>query len=380
MSALTLRNARMVLDNELVHGALTVADGRIAAIDEGGASTGEDLDGDWLLPGFVELHTDHLETHYRPRPGVRWPMTAAVLAHDAQVAAAGITTVLDCIRIGRDGEDDVEDGEMRRLATALQDASTAGSLRSAHLLHLRCEVSAPNMLTDLAGFEADPAVSLMSMMDHTPGERQFASLEQAALYYKGSQGFSDDHFREFVDARSGNSMRYATAHREHVATLCRQRRIRLASHDDANRAHIDEAVGHGVVVAEFPTTLEAATHARAAGLHILMGGPNVVRGQSHSGNVSARSLAEHGLLDILSSDYVPFSLMQAVFTLADEPNPLQLPDAVRLVAAAPAAAIGLEDRGRLALGLSADLVRVHRPGPGDTPIVRAVWRAGRRVV
>ena len=153
----------------------------------------------------------------------------------------------------------------------------------------------------------------------------------------------------------------------------------MASHDDASVAHVDEAHGLGVAIAEFPTTREAAERARSLGIGVLMGAPNVVRGRSHSGNVSARALAEAGLLDLLSSDYVPFSLLQAVFELADTVPGMDLPRALRRVSTAPAAALGLDDRGRLVSGLRADLVRVRRPEPASVPIVRAVWRAGRRV-
>jgi len=166
--------------------------------------------------------------------------------------------------------------------------------------------------------------------------------------------------------------------RKAIADLCRKRGIVLASHDDATRAHVDEAVEQGIHVAEFPTTLEAAAASKQAGLSVLMGAPNMVRGGSHSGNVSARELVEHGHLDILSSDYIPFSLIQSTFFLGETVEGITLPDAVRLVTKNPANAVGFDDRGVIEVGKRADLVRVRVDE--HIPVVRTVWREGRRVV
>ena len=152
--------------------------------------------------------------------------------------------------------------------------------------------------------------------------------------------------------------------------------MRLASHDDATQAHVAEAIEAGAVIAEFPTTQEAATAARAAGLSIVGGAPNVVRGRSHSGNASALEFARAGLLDILSSDYVPVALLHAAFKLAEEGG-MSLPDAVATVSANPAAAAGLVDRGIVKPGLRADLIRV---GMSDgLPVALASWREGERI-
>ena len=151
----------------------------------------------------------------------------------------------------------------------------------------------------------------------------------------------------------------------------------LASHDDATVAHVDEAIAQGIRVAEFPTTVEAASASKGAGLGVLMGAPNVIRGASHSGNVSARTLAEQGLLDILSSDYIPFSLIQSAFFLGEVVEGISLPQAVAMVSKNPADAVGLTDRGVIETGRRGDLVRVRVDE--HVPVVRTVWREGRRV-
>ncbi|QKC93707.1 alpha-D-ribose 1-methylphosphonate 5-triphosphate diphosphatase [Mesorhizobium sp. NZP2298] len=372
-----LSNARIVLADEIVEGSLVLRDGFIAGIDAGAARTGEDMGGDYVIPGLVELHTDHLEGHYAPRPKVRWNPIAAVLAHDAQVATAGITTVLDALRVGMDEDADLTLADIRKLADAIEDSVAQDRLRADHFLHLRCEVSAPDCLQAFANFDQDDRVKLASLMDHAPGQRQFVNLETYAYYYQRKLKLTDRDFKLFCEKRMAESARYSAPNRAVIAAACQERGIVLASHDDATSGHVDEAIEQGVRVAEFPTTEEAARASKAAGLGVLMGAPNVMRGASHSGNVSARTLASDGLLDILSSDYIPFSLIQSAFFLGDMVEGISLPQAVAMVSKNPAEAVGLTDRGIIEQGRRADLVRVRVDD--HVPVVRTVWRQGRRV-
>jgi alpha-D-ribose 1-methylphosphonate 5-triphosphate diphosphatase len=373
-----LSNATIVLADSLLEGSVVVEDGIIAEIRPGTRREDVDLDGDYLIPGLVELHTDHLETHFAPRPRVRWNPIAAVQAHDAQIAASGITTVFDAIRVGIDEHADVAPGELRDLADAVEAGVAAGRLRAEHLIHLRCEVSAPDCLESFVAIKDHRLVRLASLMDHAPGQRQFANPEAYRTYYQGKLKMSDAALEAFIARRHGESQQFADRHRRAIAELCHEAGIVLASHDDATPDHVAEAVALGTRVAEFPTTIAAAEASRGAGMAILMGGPNVVRGGSHSGNVSARALAEQGLLDILSSDYIPFSMLQSAFCLADSVDRISLPEAVQLVTKRPAAAAGLEDRGEIAIGKRADLV--HLRVEAGIPIVLTVWRQGRRVI
>jgi alpha-D-ribose 1-methylphosphonate 5-triphosphate diphosphatase len=377
MSEQIFSNARIVLEDRIVDGSVVVRDGLIAAIDEGSSRTGEDFGGDYLIPGLVELHTDHLESHYSPRPGVRWHMTSAIQAHDAQIVTSGITTVFDCLRMGSDEDGGFDKGEMRDMADAIQAAERDDRLRAEHLIHLRCEVASDNVLVHFADFEKDPHVRLVSLMDHSPGQRQFQTMEQYTLYYKTKRGLTDDQFARFVESRLSLSERYSAMHRDALAKACAERGITVASHDDATLAHVEEAKGHGVKLAEFPTSIEAAEASHQSGMSVLMGAPNVVRGKSHSGNIAARDLAKRGVLDVLSSDYVPLSLLHASFVLADEIDGISLPQAIAMVTSTPARTVSLSDRGRIEAGLRADLVRVRRDE--GVPVIRAVWRQGRRV-
>lgn len=371
-----LRNAMIVLRDEVRPGVVLIRDGSIADISAS-STMGEDLEGDYLVPGLIELHTDHLEGHYSPRPGVRWNAIAAVQAHDAQIAASGITTVFDCLRMGSDEDGGFDPHEMRLLADAIETAQGHDRLRADHLLHLRCEVSSPDVLDALEQFKTDRNVRLASLMDHAPGQRQFQTMEQYTLYYKTKRGLSDEAFERYVATRREQSARYSAVHRKAVAEHCRAAGVTLASHDDATLAHVDEAIADGVRLAEFPTSLEAARASHEAGMSVLMGAPNIVRGGSHSGNIAARDLADAGILDVLSSDYIPSSLIHAAFLLAEGEGAISLPEAVALVASTPARTVRLDDRGEIALEKRADLVRVrHHYG---LPTVRSVWRGGQRV-
>lgn len=377
-------NAQIVLNDEIVHGCVQVKDGVISDVSSGVSSvtsTALDCQGDYLIPGLIELHTDHLETHYSPRPGVRWEMLPAIQAHDAQIAAAGITTVFDCLRCGQERTGQFDTGEMKNLALVMQQASEQNRLRIEHRLHLRCEVSAGDVMDDFQLFEQVPEVGLVSLMDHSPGQRQFPTLEGYAAYHQKRLKMTDDEFAHYVDVRVSASEKYSDKHRQQLSQLCAQRGIPLASHDDATLSHVNESILFGVSIAEFPTTLEAARESHQAGQGVLMGAPNVVRGQSHTGNVAARTLLENNCLDILSSDYIPSSLLQAVFLLALEWQVISLPKAIALVTKNPANAMSLKDRGEIAVGRRADLVQVaHAPGQDITPIVRSVWRNGTRVM
>jgi alpha-D-ribose 1-methylphosphonate 5-triphosphate diphosphatase len=153
--------------------------------------------------------------------------------------------------------------------------------------------------------------------------------------------------------------------------------VPLASHDDTTSEHVVAAVRDGVSVAEFPTTIEAAEGLHQAGVQILMGAPNVVRGGSHAGNIAAVDLAKRGLLDILSSDYVPSSLLMAAIQLPHHAPGIDLAAAIRTVTCNPARAVGLTDRGTIEVGQRADLIRVHVAQ--NVPVVRSTWREGRRV-
>jgi alpha-D-ribose 1-methylphosphonate 5-triphosphate diphosphatase len=377
---LVLSNARLVLADRVVNnGWVAIADGRIVEIGDGAPpGRSDDVDGDHLIPGLVELHTDHLEAHFMPRPGVRWAPVAAVMSYDAQLAGSGITTVLDSLRVWQEEGAAGIGGEAETLANAVDSARSCGMLRADHFLHLRCEVPMPNVVAEAAALIGRPGVRLLSLMDHTPGQRQFRDENKLRNYYRGkSGGLSNAELDVLFERRRRYSRLYRDDNYRELVSLARRHRTPLASHDDTTLDHVAQAIDDGVAIAEFPTTLEAAERLHAAGVRVLMGAPNLVRGASHSGNVATSDLAQAGILDALSSDYIPASLLLAAMGLPRIVSGIELPAAVRTVTKTPAEAVGLHDRGEIAVGKRADLVRVRTAR--DLPVVVSVWRQGRRV-
>jgi alpha-D-ribose 1-methylphosphonate 5-triphosphate diphosphatase len=378
IDALVLTNARIVTESEVVEGSLTVRGGRIVEIAAGPSRAPGciDLGGDWLLPGFVELHTDNLERLFTPRPGVRWPADAAMLTHDAQVAAAGITTVCDAVCVGFYGGKSERLDYLNLSIDVLHRAQAAGALKAEHHLHLRLELTDPHMLELFEPLKDEPSLRLVSFMDHTPGQRQWRDLDKLRAFHLGREVRNEDEFQAMVARRLAEQEAYVHRHRAEVLRLLEGHAVARASHDDSTTEHVLEARESGCTISEFPTTVAAAEAAREAGMGIVMGAPNLVIGGSHSGNVAAAELVERGLLDAFSSDYVPASLLHAAFLLR-EGFGIPLPQAIAPITRNPAALLGLHDRGSIAPGLRADLVRVREIGA--TPAVVAVWREGQRI-
>lgn len=379
MTETILANAMLVLPNEVIHGAIRVQEGQIAAIDAGGSvpQGAIDCEGDLLMPGLIELHTDNLERHIEPRPRVNWPHASAIIAHDAELASVGITTVFDALRVGSVVSNKKANyGEYARLlADEILDLRATGALRISHFLHLRAEVCSETLIDELAKFGPDDRIGIVSLMDHTPGQRQFRDLTQLRAYVCGKHGLSETEFESHVADQVALSQRLGAAHEAAAVTETRRFGAVLASHDDTTAEQVAISARHGAHFAEFPTTVEAARACHDHGIKVMMGAPNLIRGGSHSGNVAAHKLAEADLLDILSSDYVPSALLSAALMLGDLWG--DVARGMRTVTSAPAAAVGLQDRGQLTLGARADLIRVARVG--GAAALRGTWVQGLRV-
>jgi len=373
-----LKNAQIVLHDEIRLGSIRFDASGILDISSGpSGAAGEDCDGDFVIPGLVELHTDNVERHFQPRPNVFWPNHhAAVLAHDAEMASAGVTTVFDALSIGDyDGNNHARRALFAGMVQGVTEAMAQGACKIEHHLHFRCELSDPRLLETLEPLAQSHPVALASLMDHTPGQRQWRDTTTLKSYM-ARNGMTDLEIEESLAKRIARGSRYAPQNWTAVLALFAGKDVVLATHDDTTIADIDQGADAGIRISEFPCSLEAAQHARRKGMRTIGGAPNIVRGGSHSGNVSIMDLAKAGILDALSSDYVPSSLLQAVFTVAQElERPLY--EMVRLVTSNTARMVGLDDRGVIAPGKRSDLVRLHHRGAA--PAVQAVYAQGRRV-
>ena len=375
---LTLKNAKIVTPTEIVEGSVHLRDGLIAEIQSGknGPASAIDLDGDYLIPGLVDLHTDNFERLVRPRNSVDWPVTAALVAHDAQMVSAGITTIFDSLYVGFLGFGSRSFDTLKNTIAELDTCRRSLMFRGDHLLHLRAEVSMEVMPEQFASVYPEPSVRLVSLMDHTPGQRQWRDLDKYVAMEKRDFHLTEEEINNFLKTSKERHEKVSPANRVKVISMVKGHSVVLASHDDTTVEHVDAAHAEGITVSEFPTTIEAAERARARGLHIVAGSPNLVLGRSHSGNVSAEELARRGLLDALASDYVPSSLLHGAFLL-NERLAMPLPEAIKMVTMAPARIAGLHDRGSIETGMRADLARVKIVQ--GLPLPLAVWREGVRV-
>ncbi len=372
-----LANATLVLPNETLTGSVRIAGETIIEVASGAAipAGAIDCDGDFVCPGLVELHTDNLERHIQPRPRVDWPHAAAILAHDAELASTGITTVFDAMRIGSIPSGQRYKKYARDLSRELWNLREQDALKISHFLHLRAEVCSETLVAELDEFDADDRVGLVSLMDHTPGQRQFRDMAQLEAYMKGKHGMNDDDFLQHVAQLKALRERFGDRHEVETVKAARRFGAMLASHDDTTDAQVRTSAGHGITLAEFPTTVEAARACHDHGIKVMMGAPNVIRGGSHSGNVAAHELAELGHLDILSSDYVPAALLLSAARLGEMWG--DMARGLRTVTQTPAQVVGLDDRGELRAGARADVIRFRlREG---APALNGVWSRGRRV-
>jgi alpha-D-ribose 1-methylphosphonate 5-triphosphate diphosphatase len=379
MTETVLNNATLVLPEGEIRGTVRLVQGWIAEMLPEHDEAGTDLGGDYLLPGIVDIHTDHMEKHVFPRHHVLWDPLNAIMAHDAQMIGSGTTTVFDALVVGSS----IKRPERREILApcieALERLGAAGMLRARHLVHLRCEVSDPETPGLVAKVLNHPLVTIASTMDHTPGDRQSPDVERYITRQAAALDLSLDEMRSKTAELIERSARVAAEVRSDVARQVLGRGLRLMSHDDATREHVRFAHAEGSTVAEFPTTLEAAREARRQGMSIVAGAPNFLRGGSQSGNVAVRDLLREMLVDMLSSDYVPRSPIDCAFAIADDPEmPYTLPEALDLVTRNPARAAGLDDRGAMEAGQRADLIRVRRM-EGRIHIAQ-VWVGGRLVM
>jgi alpha-D-ribose 1-methylphosphonate 5-triphosphate diphosphatase len=379
MTETILTNATLVLADAVARGTVVLAHGRIAAVEMGRTSRAPgalDLDGDYLIPGAVDLHTDNLERQVQPRSNARWPSRAAMVAHDAQCAAAGVTTVLDALCLGDLG---FEIGRVKTFQDGVADLDAladTGLLKAEHFLHLRCELPARDMIEMLDPVAEHARVRMISLMDHSPGIGQYCNME----YYRSirrKEGMTEDAIDRRIAELTAQRAELRLPNRRALLARVAGLGVVLASHDDNTDDDIAENHADGIGISEFPVSMRAALAARAHGMAVIAGAPNIVRGGSHSGNVGVADLVRARAVDALASDYVPAALIDAAFQ-APARTGITLAEGVAMISDAPARMAGLADRGRIAAGLHGDLVRV-RVHEG-LPVVRQVWREAERVI
>ncbi len=371
-----LTNARIILPDGVMDGTVVLRGRLIAEIQPGRshAPGAQDCEGDDLIPGLVDVHTDNLERQVQPRANARWPSRSAFLAHDAQCAAAGVTTVLDALCIGDLGFDQERDQTFLDGVRDLTEMHGTGLMKSEHLLHLRCELPGEDMPRILDTVADHPLVAMLSMMDHSPGVGQYRDISRYIKMRVRQTNWSEAEVMARIAALREKRERVVPKHRQWVLDRVAHRDLPLASHDDESATQIADHAALGIRISEFPVTMEAAEAARDMGVAVIGGAPNIVRGGSHSGNVSVMEVVRAGAMDTIASDYVPAAMIEAAYACEEA---MGLAPAIATITANPARMCRMDDRGRIAPGLRADLVQIkHHAG---LPFVRRVWREGGRI-
>ena len=380
-NALTFTNAKLVLKDTIVDGAVCVKDGVIDEIRTGKGlvfdSPHVDCGGSYLIPGLIDLHGDDIEYEIGAKgpkaSPTRMPVELALLQSDRNSVAWGITSRLHAIAYW----EEESKGRSKRLSADIIDRigklSDEGRLLAEHWVDLRYEITGDPAYT-LEVMQHD-SVRMISLMDHTPGEGQFKDDASYKALNKSISGFSDEELDRILEQKR-NAQSAKRENMETVAAVARKRGQFIASHDDHLPEKVDAMKELGATIAEMPVTMEAARRARSLGQTVTMAAPNVLRGGSSSGNLNAVDAIKADVLDALCSDYyLPANMMAAFKLVADGVCPL--PQAVGYITWGAARGMGLADRGSLAEGQRADLVVVE--ARADYPIAMMTVRCGKPV-
>lgn len=380
-----IHNGRIVLADRVIHGAVAIANGRIHAVIEEESSDFEDVveakeaddrtDRDtflkehpeaivldaadnYVLPGLIDIHCDAIEKEVQPRPNTLFPLPLALMEFERKLPVHGITTMYHSLSLGV-GLSLRGDHYLTGMVELIREYNNRRSMIR-NLIHLRFEVSHHAGLPIAERYVQDGAVQYISFMDHSPGMGQYRKPGSFERYVMKNQGVTMDEVQTIVEELEGRRQAVDRDRLSGLAKLARERGIAVASHDDDTEDQVDLSMGLGAGISEFPITMETARYASARGMRVCVGAPNIVRGVSHDGNLSATEAIREGAADLICSDYHPSSLLSAIFKIADE-GVADLPAAVRMSSLNPAQAMMIDDRvGSIERGKSADLIIVGR--------------------
>jgi alpha-D-ribose 1-methylphosphonate 5-triphosphate diphosphatase len=379
--SLIITNGNLVLKDRIAEQTdLAVVNGKIRSI---GTISEQDRDlprvdasGLWVMPGFIDLHSDAIEKAIEPRPRAELPIELALTELDKNLAACGITTMHHCISFtGK------EDNRLRYYERSAELVRSIKQLAPDMLVrtrvHARYEILETGAIPLLNELMQQRLIDLLSLMDHTPGQGQFRNKAYLYEYYTKAAHLTRKQVDDMVKRRVALRSNFDDGHVRSLVQESLARQIPVASHDDDTQAKVAWVHDMGVGISEFPVTMEAARTAHDLGMGVLMGAPNIIFGRSLSDNLSGRDAVFAQCCNLIGSDYSPSTLLHAVFRLEQE-GLGNMPELIQMISHQPAICIGQSDQlGSIEKGLSADLVIVD--GTGRVPRVKQTFVAGNQV-
>ena len=377
---LAITNGKIVQEHKILEGyALLIEQERIYDIVPEAALAYMELDevvnayGGYVTPGFIDMHSDHIEAMAAPRPSSIMDMELAVYEFEKECCTHGITTMFHSVSIW----EGVGASPMRRPELVKQLADIIEKSHSQlhlihHRFHMRFEIDNQEQFPLMLDYLRQKRVHLISFMDHTPGQGQYRNIEVYKNYVRNARHMSDEDVEAEVNRRM-NSEKLTLENIREAASLAQEQGISIASHDDT-KEKLDVVQSLGATISEFPITLDVAKEAKKRGMYTVVGAPNILLGGSHSGNMNAADAIVSAAADVLCSDYYPASLLHAVFQMTKQGQRLQ--DMIAMVTIQPARATGIDqDYGSIEKGKKADLL-IIRTLPNDLPAITEVFVDG----
>lgn len=376
----SIYNAKIVTPDEVINnGSVIIDKGKIIEITDEVIITGEnsiDAENNFLLPGFIDMHSDSIEKEIESRPGTYLATNIAIVELDKKLSASGVTTIYHSVSFADEvliviRSLDVVESIIREIKR-LKDKLLINTF-----VHARYEITYTSGLPVIENLVKENMIDLISIMDHTPGQGQFKTTEQIKGYYGDRFGVDEESINNLVETRMSVRESFGEQNAKKMLDIALENKIPVASHDDDTAEQIVNAKKKGITISEFPITLEAVKAAHENNLYIALGSPNILRGYSHNKNLSARDLIKDGYGDIICSDYIPSTLLHAFFVLVD--NKIRtICEAAKLFSTNPATALGLSDRtGSITEGLNADLIIVEHDK--EIPRIKNTLVGGRMV-
>lgn len=367
-----LRSMRVLYDGNIQPADLILGGGLILNVaGYGSQRDAVDLGQLLILPGLVDIHSDAVEKEIEPRPGATFPIRQSLIELDKKLAMSGITTMFHAIAFNDESITTSRSTAMAEEIIEQIHATNRTELSVDNFIHARYEITSFPSAAVIRKLIANGRIQLLSIMDHTPGQGQFKSIETWKRFHLPTYDLTDAQ-AETIISKKRLDQKQAYYLVKELLDFAKENDMILLSHDDDLPEKIDVTCDLGITISEFPLGVDVAAYAQKKGLATGMGAPNVVRGKSQSGNISARQVIENQCCDFLCSDYHPSSLLQAAFVMNREMQ-MPLSTAVAMVSSTPAKIAGLNDRGRIAPDLLADLTILD---DRDIPKIVTTLKAG----